>query len=330
MKHPNVRVIGLFVVGAVALVIVGLAAFGSTSYFEHRPRAVTFFHGSVAGLLTGAPVTFRGVRIGSVADIAVKINPQTGAAEIPVIMEFDPEKVTIDGGADSDFTKRMRDNGLGASLVMQSVVTGLLAVELDYHPASERFTTEIDLRMPESPEIRGGINAMKDTISKLPYQELADDLLSTLRSIKDLIQGPELRDILHYVAETAKETATIAAVVRAQADGLAKDIHGTTDTARRATERLDSLLTELQPRLVTGLAALDHLLLTTEQRSGVLTGDVHEAVSDVRSLVAPRSALVQDIQTLLRNLAAASGSMRSFAEQLDRNPNALVLGRSHR
>ena len=97
LKPPSARGIGLFVVGALALTVTGLIAFGATSYFEHRPRAVTFFHGSVAGLAAGAPVTFRGVPVGKVVDIALQINSATGAAHIPVIMEFEPGRITVTG-----------------------------------------------------------------------------------------------------------------------------------------------------------------------------------------------------------------------------------------
>ena len=136
LKPPSARGIGLFVVGALALAATGLIAFGATSYFEHRPRAVTFFHGSVAGLAAGAPVTFRGVPVGKVVDIALQINSATGAAHIPVIMEFEPGRITVTGdtggaAAGAGVSKGMLAAGLAASLVMQSFITGQLAIELD-------------------------------------------------------------------------------------------------------------------------------------------------------------------------------------------------------
>ena len=179
LTAPGPRSIGLFVVGALALATTGLIAFGATSYFEHRPRAVTFFHGSVAGLSAGAGVTFRGVPVGKVIDIALRINSASGTAHIPVIMEFDPDRIIVtgDGGG---LTENMLAAGLGASLVMQSLITGQLAIELDYLPAHEETLTGIDLRLPEIPEAMGGFSAMKDTITRLPLQALVDDAAATL------------------------------------------------------------------------------------------------------------------------------------------------------
>jgi len=169
MSQPNPRTTGLFVLGAILLVVAGLVAFGSRSYFEHRPRAVTFFHGSVAGLVVGAPVTFRGVGVGSVLKILLQTNSTNGTAQIPVIMEFDPQRVTMIGGSDTaKFTERTKINGLGATLVMQSLITGQLAIELDYHDPTKVSSTGIDLGLPEIPEAEGGINAMKNTLSNLP------------------------------------------------------------------------------------------------------------------------------------------------------------------
>ncbi|MEI6985757.1 MAG: MlaD family protein [Rhodospirillaceae bacterium] len=337
MKQPNARAIGIFVVGAVTLALLALIAFGrNASYFERRPRAVTFFHGSVAGLSVGAPVTFRGVRVGSVVDIVVHINPSTGAAEIPVIMEFEPERINVDDASgarskkDLGFSKQMMGNGLGSSLVMQSLITGQLSVELDYHPENKGAVSGIDLHMPEIPEVRGGINAMKDTISKLPIQELANDLVITLRALKELVSGPEIHDILKYAVETVKATAATAGSVQPQVAGLLADLRETTTSGRHATERLDAMLAGLQPRLIAALAGLERLLTETDNRSAQISGDLHAALGDIHVLMAPRSPLLQDIQTILRNLATMSSSMRSFAEQVERNPNALVMGRSQR
>ncbi|MEI6557302.1 MAG: MlaD family protein [Rhodospirillaceae bacterium] len=324
LKPPSARSIGLFVVGALALTITGLIAFGATSYFEHRPRAVTFFHGSVAGLAAGAPVTFRGVPVGKVVDIALQINSATGAAHIPVIMEFEPGRITVSGDAGAGgagLSKSMLAAGLGASLVMQSFITGQLAIELDYHPASEETLTGIDLRLTEIPEARGGLNAMKDTLARLPLQELADDAVATLHSIRELVSAAETREILKSVTAAARSAAAVAAIAESQAEGLSRDAREAAGAAARAAGRAEALVAEVQPKLVTALADLERLL--GPAGAGQLVADAH-------ALLAPRSPLQQDIQTLVHNLAGASGALRSFADQIDRNPNALVVGRSRR
>ncbi|HEX2479699.1 MAG TPA: MlaD family protein, partial [Geminicoccaceae bacterium] len=98
MTRANPAVIGGFVVGAIALIVIGLLLFGGTSWFVQHNKYVAYFPGSVKGLLVGAPVDFRGVTIGQVTEIRVGFNPQEVSARIPVIMELDPTRIEITRG----------------------------------------------------------------------------------------------------------------------------------------------------------------------------------------------------------------------------------------
>ena len=49
---------------------------------EKRIPIVSFFPGSVAGLRVGAAVTFRGVRVGEVKSIGIRVNPDTGSTSL--------------------------------------------------------------------------------------------------------------------------------------------------------------------------------------------------------------------------------------------------------
>ena len=99
MSRANPAVIGGFVVGAIALIVIGLLVFGGTSWFAKRNKYVAFFPGSVKGLRVGAPVDFRGVTIGQVTDIKVQFNPADVSAQLPVIIEVDPTRIEFVGGA---------------------------------------------------------------------------------------------------------------------------------------------------------------------------------------------------------------------------------------
>ena len=68
-KQANKTVIGIFVVVAIVLVVAAVLILGSGKFFKQTLKAVCYFEGSVGGLNIGAPVVFRGVRIGSVTDV---------------------------------------------------------------------------------------------------------------------------------------------------------------------------------------------------------------------------------------------------------------------
>ena len=72
-KKANPAVIGAFVVGAVVLAVAGLLVFGSGKMFKHTVKFVCFFPGAVDGLNVGAPVRFKGVEVGSVIDVRLRL-----------------------------------------------------------------------------------------------------------------------------------------------------------------------------------------------------------------------------------------------------------------
>jgi hypothetical protein len=133
----NQAVIGAFVVGAVVLAIIGVIVFGSGKMFQKVNLFVMYFEGSVKGLNIGAPVTFRGVKIGSVVDITLRADPKKMEFRIPVVMETEKgkiEKTAEFKGSDEAALKKLIDLGLRARLDMQSMVTGQLLINLEMLP----------------------------------------------------------------------------------------------------------------------------------------------------------------------------------------------------
>ena len=93
--------IGLFVLGAIALVVVAIVTLGSGKLFKRTTTAVCYFEGSVGGLNEGAPVVFRGVKIGTVKEIAFRFDPQKVSVTIPVFIELGQRRERCHEGGDS-------------------------------------------------------------------------------------------------------------------------------------------------------------------------------------------------------------------------------------
>ena len=83
-KRSNPKLIGGFVIGAIALLIAGILAFSGGQYFSRKEKGVLFFDGSLAGLDVGSPVTFRGVKVGTVTGIVIQYNVAEQLLHIPV------------------------------------------------------------------------------------------------------------------------------------------------------------------------------------------------------------------------------------------------------
>jgi len=129
-KRANPAVIGGFVVGAVALVVIGALLLGGGQFLTEQRAYVLYFEDSVEGLSVGAPVTQQGVRIGSVSDIQVQYLVREGEFRIPVFIDIEPGRVKEVGVGDGPreggeaFVKFLIARGLRAQLHLDSLVTG--------------------------------------------------------------------------------------------------------------------------------------------------------------------------------------------------------------
>ena len=131
-KKISPTMIGAFVLGALALIVVAVVALGSGRFFRQTREFVLYFDSSVNGLRVGAPVKFKGVEIGAVKDIRLQLEKGAQVNKIPVIIEIDLEKLTSRGATSEvardlpTFHKAIVEMGLRGQLLMESLVTGLL------------------------------------------------------------------------------------------------------------------------------------------------------------------------------------------------------------
>ena len=174
-KGASKTMIGGFVVGAVALLLVTVLIFGSGKIFSKKQRVVMFFEESVSGLNVGAPVVFRGVTIGSVVDIDLWNYPKDLKVLIPVYAEFNPEDFKIKNiGAEAkveNITRQIK-HGLRAQLKMQSLVTGQMMVYVDYFPDKPLRLVKAEPRYPEIPTIPSGTEAVMKALEQIPVKEI--------------------------------------------------------------------------------------------------------------------------------------------------------------
>jgi len=228
MSSAKPAVVGAFVLSGIALLVVALILFAGKHLFSREVAAVTYFQGSVAGLDVGAPVTFRGVRIGSVTGIGVGINLKDLSSRIPVYMELNTSGVKLAGGGDDakSLRSRLLAAGLEAQLGMQSLVTGELRVDLDLQPGVHAAYLGGDTRGDEIPSSPSKLQTLEAEIADLPLKQIADNANLTLVAIRRVTDqlGPRvgpLLDSLQRTSESAHVTMDAAHVAVAHIDSLA-------------------------------------------------------------------------------------------------------------
>lgn len=335
---PSPTLIGAFTLGALALAVGGLVVLGSGKLFTRQTRAVAFFNGDIQGLTIGAPVDLRGVQIGRVTDIKIRLDVRTMAPIIPVYIEFDPSRFDVQDLPDAkdrstltalhqERLKTAIANGLHARLTLQSLVTGQLAVELDIEPDAPRNFAGADPDTIEIPTRPSEIQKIKDAITQLPLDQLASSALQLLNDGDRLIKSPEISMLLTSLAEASRSLEGLLTSAQGDLDPTMANLNRTLDTARATLEDGQKTLRDARGTLATA----DHLMnadLHETLKAGTRALDKAEkALSDADGLVAAGSAQRYDLDQILRNLSATTRALRVFSENLERQPNALIMGK---
>src|SRR5262249_32845260 len=196
-------VIGAFVVGAMVCIVAGVLLFSGGKLFTEKLPYVLFFDRSVEGLHIGAPVIFRGVQVGQVTEIEALADPTTFTVVIRVKVELVRGSLKVRGEGFTDphqAVEGLIQQGARASLRMQSFVTGVLYVAVDFHPDTPITRLGLDPRYPELPTIPSDMDVLKSTVEqvvaalgKLPLEAVLNEVLALLKQANSLVALPEVK-----------------------------------------------------------------------------------------------------------------------------------------
>ena len=160
------------------------------------------FAGSVRGLLPGAPVELRGIRIGEVLDVQLQLDAERRTANIPVTIAIEPDRLGIvDAGGqgaqprdvDRALWDRLVHNGLRAQLKTGNLISGALYVDLDFYP--EDGAREIAWNpggIPELPTVPTPLDELRSLmtrLARLPLDRMGEDLSATLAALRDTMNA---------------------------------------------------------------------------------------------------------------------------------------------
>jgi paraquat-inducible protein B len=313
-------VVGAFVLGGAGLAVACVLLFGHLRIFHPSISAVVIFPGAVDGLVVGAPVTFRGARMGSVTRISIEYDQTAHVAAIPVDLELEPYRVRVlrEGGAVAAPLPELIALGLRAQLNTQSLVTGQAQIDLDFaadtpvvlHPGLTQLT--------EIPTRPSSFDQIRDAIGKLPLRELTDNAAATLlslRSLSDRLNQEVPLLITSLIATSDKASTTMERLV-VTIDGIHAQL-GTTLSAIGAVAVTGDR--ELGQRG----AELHTLLVSTNQ----MVAQARDVLGDAKGLTGNRAAARVNLESTLNDLAAAAAALRGLAGDVERNPQLLLTGR---
>ncbi|MFC1799796.1 MlaD family protein [Candidatus Eisenbacteria bacterium] len=298
-QKANPRLIGGFVVGAVALAVIVFLVFGSGKYFIKKNTYVVYFPSSVSGLAAGDPVKVKGITIGSVKRVKPLISP-AGEFFAEVFVDVQVEAVselsnTPDLLTTDEIMNDLFDRGLRAQLGVSSFITGKQYVNLDLYtgtkPVFMGFSDDY-VEIPSVPtrteEIQGTLEGFVEVIQDLDIKGLIESTKSLLASVDSLTRMSEFRVAAARLNEVLATTDTLFTNINAE-----------------------------MPEISASLKETSEAIILTAQRAEVLFERIDNVVAEEEMA----------FRETMNELEKAARAMRMLAEQLEEQPSSMIFGK---
>jgi len=262
-----------------------------TAYLVKR-KWLIYFNEKVRGLSPGAPVEIQGIRVGQVLDVGLEFDEKNYEFRIPVLVEFEPERVFPDDTLEGENEKQRMENlvklGYRAQLESGNLLTGQLIIILDRFP--DAAPASIDWRdpYPVFPTVPKTIQQIKvkvariiDRMDKMPIEQIGKDLRAAVKGAKKLVDSPELARAIKNLDAALEEAR-----------------HMISDLRTKVTPQLNETLEEAR-----------------------------QALTNAGDLLKADSPLQSRMSSALDEIARASRSLRQLMDYLERHPESIISGK---
>ena len=367
-RRPNALRIGLFAIVGLVVLITAVVAVSGGKLFANTERAELNFQGSIYGLQKGAPVVFRGVRIGSVVNIGVVHDESNGSFTAPVLIEIDRHMFRQQNQANVSDDKVLTiaalvQKGLRAQLLTQSLLTGQLYVDLDIVPKLAKAAVAVTQATAQStaqataqatPQASAVTKATASGLTEIPtaaarqgwqtqlegmsLPQLGQDLGAIASAARQMLSSPELKKSL---AELGQATSSLVRLM----DTLDKRLPAMADSGLATLQSARTVATSVQVAIDRAASSVDNASTrvgnaaqradTLLKADSPLLQSLQQAATELgRSAVALRQATGEDSEVMrnvdgtLQEVRRAARAMRNLADLLERQPEALVRGRT--
>jgi paraquat-inducible protein B len=247
-------------------------------------------------------VTLLGMRVGSVVDVGLEPDRDTGSFRIAVSMDLEPERFKIAPGSEGAVAATAEESyvnaaqlvarGLRAQLRSTNLLTGEQHVALDFFPAAPAADLDMSGPVPVIPTVPSGLDTLErsltqilDKLAGLPLEQLVVEFTAAAGSLRELAGSPELTRALASAAAASDDLRRLAAVLSTEAGPLARALR---EDAQKLGQALDG----------------------------------------INAVVSARGGVRADLDQLLKEFTAAGRSVRILADYLARHPDAVLRGRT--
>ncbi len=341
MENISYFKIGLFVICAIVIGVIGVVVLGGAKFFQKKNIIETYIDESVQGLDIGSPVKFRGVPVGNVEEITltgVEYGTRRGYVVVRAGISRNVFQFSLADPANPAFIAEVQ-RGLRVRLAPQGL-TGQAYLEADYLNPKLNPPLEIDWRpkYPYVPSAQSRITQLSDAVERilrnveqLDIQRLIGSVESSLKTIDKLASGANLDKIstqaVALLTEVRETNLQLKQVVGgSDLKDAVKDAAVAAGTARQILERADKPLSQL----IADLPKASESINRVAQRLDAVTANLPETNAQFRQTLQQLNRLIsgqqRDIEKTVENLRSMSESLKEAVDNSKKYPSQLLFG----
>jgi phospholipid/cholesterol/gamma-HCH transport system substrate-binding protein len=341
MKNLSYFKVGVFVIAASVIAVIGVILLGVGTVFQKNVLVETYIDESVQGLDVGSPVKFRGVPIGKVEQISLtSVEYATTKRYVLVRTGISPKlfRGNLAELSASGFKAEI-ERGLRLRMAAQGL-TGVAYLEADYADPQRNPPLEIDWQpiYPYVPSTLSRITQLGESVEKIlrgienvDLGRLVDGIEKSLTAITKVAEGANLdklgKEANAFLSEVRDTNRQLKEVVgSAELKSVMQDGAG---AAKRAREIIDNAEKPVKQLLVDLPQASESLARLVKRLDSVAT-DLPETSTQLRQTVQRMNRLIasqqRDIERTMDNLRAISDNMKEITDNSKKYPSQVLFG----
>jgi len=333
--------IGIFVISAIVIGVLGVVVLGAGAIFQKKNIAETYIDESVQGLDVGSPVKFRGVPVGRVEDISltsaayrtrlqyvlVRMSISSNMFQFPLNNPRSPE---LRAALDRGFRIRIAPQGL----------TGVAYLEADYLDPERNPSLQIDWQpdYPYIPSARSRITRLSEAVerilrnfSDIDISQLSQSLDKSLVAMSKLAESANLDKIggqasgqLQELRATNRQITLL--VSNPDLKNAISDVSAGAGRARQIIEKAEKPVNQFLADMPQATDSLNRLV----KRLDAVANDLPQTSAELRQTIQRMNRLIagqqRDIEQTMSNLRAVSENMKEITESSKKYPSQVLFG----
>lgn len=341
METASYFKIGLFIIVATVLAVIGIVALGVGTIFEKKTWVETYIDESVQGLDVGSAVKFRGVPVGKVEQISLtsaEYNTQRRYVVVRIGLTTKMFQFTLADAGSPAFRTEV-EKGLRVRLASAGL-TGGAYIEADYQDPARNPPLEIDWQpnYPYIPSARSKITQLADSmdrilsnVEKIDAARLVEGVEKSLATITKVAEGAnfdklgrQANDFLTEVRETNRQLKEV--IGGAELKSAFADASAAAKTARQIIEGAEKPMTQILADLPKASESISQLIKRVDAISVELPDSSSQLRQTLRRLNRLLAGQQQEIQSAIDNLRAISENVKEISEDSKKYPSQVIFG----